>query len=501
MSLDTRTPVIVGASQMTRHPDPGSDLSTLTEPVDMMAEVLRLAALDSGGARLLESASSLRVVSPLSWRYQNAVALLADRLGIRPREELLTTTGGNSPQMLVNDACRAIARGEHDIVLVAGAEAMYTRRIARGRGGGERLSWSEQSADIGEPRMIGTDKPGMHDLEAAASLLLPVHFYPLFENALRAAAGEGIDEHQSRVARLWSVFSEVASRNPHAWSRRALSPREIETPSQDNRMIAFPYPKLMTANIQTDQAAALVICSAEAARSAGVPSDRWVFPLSGAEANDHWYVSNRADLHSSPAIAATGRAALGLAAADIDDVAHIDLYSCFPSSVEISAAELGLPLDDRARPLTVTGGLGFAGGPGNNYVTHSIAAMVDVLRGDPGSLGLVTALGWFATKHSVGLYSTSPSAEGYRYSSPQEEVDALPSRAVVPNYEGTAVVETYTVTYERDGSASLGLVACLVGDGSRAWGQVRDPGLLGEMTTVEQCGRKARMSDGLVELL
>ena len=152
-------------------------------------------------------------------------------------------------------------------------------------------------------------------------------------------------------------------------------------------MIAYPYTKLLTANMQVDQGAAIIMCSAAAAAAAGIPRDRWVFPLAGADADDHWFLSHRLDFHSSPAIRLAGASALSLAGAAIDDVAHVDLYSCFPSAVEIAAAELGLPDDDPARPLTVTGGLTFGGGPGNNYGTHAVASMVGVLRADPGFAG------------------------------------------------------------------------------------------------------------------
>src|SRR5205807_1630523 len=232
---------------------------------------------------------------------------------------------------------------------------------------------------------------------------------------------ESIDDHQARVGLLWSRFSEVAAANPHAWSREARTPDDIATVTAENRMIGFPYTKAMNANLDTDQAAALIVCSVEAARAAGVPEDRWVFPWAGADVHDHWWVSERADLHSSPAIRAAGRAVFGLAGIGIDDVAHVDLYSCFPSAVQIAAAELGLGLEEPDRPLTVTGGLTFAGGPGNNYATHSIATMVQRLRSSPGSHGLVTALGWFVTKHAMGVYSTTP-PDGYRRGSPQDEV-------------------------------------------------------------------------------
>jgi acetyl-CoA C-acetyltransferase len=240
------------------------------------------------------------------------------------------------------------------------------------------------------------------------------------------------------------------------------------------------------------------MCSVAAAEAAGVPRDRWVFPQSGADAHDHYWVSERADLHSSPAIRYNGRAALELAGIGIDDVAHVDLYSCFPSAVQIGAAELGLSLD---RPLTVTGGLGFAGGPGNNYSTHAIATMVDVLRRDPGAYGLVTALGWYITKHAAGVYSTAAPAGGFRAASPQAEIDALPRCDFVAEHEGDVGVESYTVMHERDGSPSLGIVACRLPDGRRAWANIRDVDTLAEMMRREPCGQRGRLRpDGTLEL-
>src|SRR5690606_6315586 len=139
-----------------------------------------------------------------------------------------------------------------------------------------------------------------------------------------------------------------------------------------------------------EQSAALILCSAERAAALGVPRDRWVFPLAGTQAHDTYAVSHPHDLVSSGAIRLAARGLFALAGRSVDEVAHADLYSCFPSAVQIAAAEIGLGLD---RPLTVTGGLSFAGGPWNDYVTHAIATMVGVLRADPGALGLVTANG------------------------------------------------------------------------------------------------------------
>ncbi|MEY2477847.1 MAG: acetyl-CoA C-acetyltransferase [Actinomycetota bacterium] len=494
MPLDPRTPVIVGVGQTLRRLDTAAEA---TEPVDMMVDALRVAADDAGvGAALLERADSVRVIEVLSWRYANPGLLVAERVGASPRQLVKSTTGGNSPQMVLNDAAAAIQQGDLDVVLIAGAEAMRTRFLARKTK--EWLEWTAQPAETPAPVVLGNDGAGTNDVEMARAMALPTQVYPIFENALRVAAGESVDEHQEKVARLWAAFSEVGARNPHAWTPTARSAEEIRTVTADNRMIGFPYPKYMNSNLQTDQAAAVVLCSVEAARALGIPEERWVFPWAGADAHDHWWVSERADLHSSPAIGASGRTVFEMAGRDVDDVAHVDVYSCFPSAVQIGAAELGLSLD---RQLTVTGGLCFAGGPGNNYVTHSIASMADTLRADPGSLGLVTALGWYVTKHSIGLYSTEPPAGPYRRASPQAEVDALPRRGYTGDYDGPVTVESFTVMHERDGSPSLGIVACLLPDGQRAWGNVREEGALKSLLADDPIGAKGQLrKDGTLEL-
>ncbi|MBV9040554.1 MAG: acetyl-CoA acetyltransferase [Acidimicrobiia bacterium] len=492
MAIDPRTPVVVGVAQTLRRPE---DPATSTSPVDMMADVLRLAADDAGpGSSLLARADSVRIVSMLSWRYSDPGSMVAARLGASPRQTVVTTAGGNSPQALLNNTAVAIQDGELDVALIAGAEAMYTR--LRSRKAKIHLDWEQQPADVEPTFVLGEDRPGVSDLEMARSIMLPIQVYPVFENALRAAAGESIDEHQQKIAALWSRFSSVAARNPHAWFRDEKTADEIGTVTAENRWIGFPYPKAMNANLDTDQSAALIVCSVEAARAAGVPEDKWVFPWSGSDAHDHWFVSERDNLHSSPAIRLNGQQALSLAGIGIDDVAHVDLYSCFPSAVQIGAQELGLGLDEPDRPLTVTGGLSFAGGPGNNYVTHSIAAMVDVLRADPGSLGLCTALGWYVTKHAIGAYSTEPPPNGFRHAHPQDEVDALPRREAVADYDGPVTIDSYTVMHERDGEPAMGIVACLLPDGRRTWAHTTEPGLMKSMTLEEFVGRPATVKSG-----
>jgi acetyl-CoA C-acetyltransferase len=518
MALDPRTPVVVGVGQAMTPADAALDPTERPEPVMLMTTALRTAAEDCDGAspggaapagtELVRRADSLRVVLPLGWHSTNPAVEVAERLGFpageEPPELMLSTIGGNMPQAMMHDACVSIAKGDLDVVLVTGAEAMYARALSRRQAGAAPLSWAELPAGAPEPVRFGVDRPGASELEISRGVLLPVHAYPLFENALRAANDWTLAEHAEHIGALWSRFSTVAAANPNAWIQMARSAHEIVTPTPQNRMVSFPYPKLCTANMQVDQGAGYIVCSVEAARSAGVPEERWVFPLSGADGNDHWFISNRDELHRSPAIRLAGRAALELAGVGIDDIAFVDLYSCFPAVVQMAAAELGLRLDDADRPLTLTGGLTFGGGPGNNYTSHGIAQTIAALRGEPGSAALVTGLGWYATKHAVGIYASRPPTGGegtFAWRNVQPEVDALPARVVDPGVTGEVEVETYTVTFDREGAPERGIVACRTRDGARAWGSTSDADALGQLCAEDPIGRTVALdADGIVGL-
>jgi acetyl-CoA C-acetyltransferase len=496
MPIDPRTPVLVGAGQsQQRVEDPAAAL----EPIDLLAEAARAADADArSGRSLLATVDTVAVIDMLSWKYPDPGALLARRVGASPRATIITTVGGNTPQLLVNRLATEITRGERDAVLLGGAECVSTRWRARRAEPKAWLQWSEPD-DPPATEVWGDDRPGSSPYEMAHLALAPTQVYPLLETALRAAAGRGIDEHQRFTSELWSGFAAVAAGNPHAWSRTAYTAEEIRTVSSTNRMVTFPYPKRMCANIDVDQAAALLLCSYEAARAAGVPDERMVFPLSGADAHDHYFFSERDSLAESPAIRLAGAAALDAAGIGMDDVARFDLYSCFPAAVELAMKAYGLrgPSGGDERALTLTGGLGFAGGPGNNYSTHGIAMAVDACRSEPGSVSLVTALGWYATKHSVGLYSTTPpGGEGFVAVDPartQRAVDALPSRAPAGTVDGEVVVEATSVIFERDGSPSLGIITALTPTGDRALANSRDKDALQSMCAEPWEGRTVRL--------
>ena len=494
--------MIVGVGQAEqRHDDPEAAL----EPIDLLAHAARAADADARAA-LLASVDTVAVVSIVSWPYPDPGTLLARRLGLGGvRRTMTSTLGGNSPQLLVNALVPQIEDGGTDVVLLGGAECVYTRWRAR-REPKTWLPWT-LAEDPPCPIVVGDDRAGSSDYELAHGAAAPTQIYPLFETALRASAGHGVDEHQVAVSELWARFAAVAAGNPHAWSRRAWTAEQIRTVTPDNRLVAFPYPKRMCANIDVDQAAAILLCSYETAKAAGVSDDRLVFPRSGADAHDHFYWSERDRLDRSPAIAAAGHGALTAAGASVDDVARFDLYSCFPSAVQIAERELGLTspagrTDDR--PRTVTGGLGFAGGPANNYPTHAIAAMVDACRADPGSVGYVSALGWYVTKHSIGCYSTSPPVDRFGRVDPaatQRSVDAQPRRATAGAYDGTMTVEATSVLFERDGTPSLAILSGITSDGRRALATTRDPEVMAAITTDPWEGRTVPVTtDGSTNL-
>jgi acetyl-CoA C-acetyltransferase len=336
-----------------------------------------------------------------------------------------------------------------------------------------------------------------HPAEVVAGIAMPVQVYPIFETALRAAAGRSPGDHLDHIAHLWAGFSAVAVGNEYAAVRDGFTADEIATPTSDNRWIGYPYTKWLVSNDRVDQAAGLVMCSVEKAELLGIPRDRWIFPLAGTDTAEPT-VSLRQDLHRSPAMAVGGGRCLGLADVDIDDIAHLDIYSCFPSAVQIAATELGIGLD---RQLTVTGGLTFAGGPWNNYVGHSIATMVDVLRNDPGSLGLVTANGGLISKHAFGLYSTEPPASGFRHDSPQALVDTAPHRDVVTDHTGLVTVEAYTVMHSRDNEPERALVAALTEDGHRTWATSDDADVMALLVAEEGCGHPGEVTEGTIVLV
>jgi acetyl-CoA C-acetyltransferase len=490
-----RIPVVIASGQALERRE-------LVTPVDLMVRACDAALAEA--PRLRDRIDRLTVVDVMTKVGPAPATELAGRLGLGEgvvRE--VTTVGGNTPQWLVSRAASAIAAGDLSVTLIAGAEAIRSSRARRAQG----LPRDEGVQDLAPDTRVGDDLPGFGPAELAVSLLAPVHVYPLFENVLASRAGHDAAAHRAAIGRLMAPFTEVAAANPYAWFPEVRTAEELATPSPDNRIVCEPYTKRMTAFLGSDQSAALIVCSLAAARRAGV-ADRAVFVWAGAEAVDVRFVASRPDPGRSPAIRAAGTALFEAASTaagrivGVDDLARMDLYSCFPSAVQMGAEALGIALDD-TRGLTVTGGLPYFGGPGNNYTTHGIATLCDLLRhGDGGTrLGLATGLGWFVTKHALGLYGSSPPPAGFRRgdtTADQAVIDAsavdVAERLASPE---TATVVAATVWRDNDGTAAGAPVVARLADGRHmavapadeevvaAMGTTDMPGLVGGSVVVQ----------------
>ncbi len=483
-------PVIVGVAQVSQRED---DPLVARSPLDLMVDAVSQAALDSGNPEIVKSINSIRVVRGL-WGYQNPAQCIAEKLDLTQIETGLTSLGGNYVQTLANQSFLDIQSGHLDTIVLTGAECGRTQ--SRARSAGLTLDWNPVSATPGQDPIgkalgvtqpdifIGSHRNTRHEAELQRGIRHPIQYYPLFEIALRSAAGETVSTHLEKIAKLWAGFSTIAKNNPDAWIQREFSAQEIATVTEFNRPVSLPYPKLMNSNNSVDQGAALIVTSSTRAKQLGIPRNRWIYPQASTEAWDHLHVSERDNLYSSPAIRLAAARLFELTNLDSESFDYIDLYSCFPSAVQIAANEIGLTLD---QPLTVTGGLTFAGGPWNNYVMHAIARTATLLRSNPESRALVTANGGLLTKHALCIYSGAPPQQPFTWANLQKDVDTLYRRPVKTRHEGEATIETYTVMYDSQ-SPTVAHAACLLDDGQRTWANILDPDIIASMITSEFCG-------------
>jgi acetyl-CoA C-acetyltransferase len=484
--------VLIGAAQWSLRSE---DVRAAPDPLTMLEGVARAAAADAGLAgNALARLDTLGLVDVLGWRVRNGPRLLAERLGAHPARELTSGIGGEAPLVLLAHAAGAIAAGHSRLALVVGGNLYDT--LTRARRAGIAIDWP--SGGEGTPTCLGGFRPGSSEREIRYGLAMPSDIYPLFENALRARRGLDLAAHRIGMGRLMSRFTDVAARNPHAWFPVARSAEELVTVTAENRMVAFPYPKYLNAVLQTDQAAAVLLASPEEVRALGVPEERLVHFQGGDRAQEEiWFPTERPRLDESPALARAARGALTRAGAELGEIDVFDLYSCFPSAVEMACEMLGLGEDD-PRGFTVTGGLPYAGGPGNAYTLHAVAALMDRLRERPGSLGLVTGNGWYLTKHSACVLASRP-PQARRAGGPvAPAAKATPAGTAPPRLveeaRGRARIVTYTVVYDRAGAPARGIVVGDLEDGGRFLAHTPDDGaVLEELVTREGVGRAGRV--------
>ena len=417
--------VITGWGQATQRKDAAPPWA---DPIDLMEQ----AARDAGklaGTGSLENLDAILVVRTQSRALDAPEREIARRLGASPRVARVSGIGGQVPQQFVNQAAGMLARGEVESVLICGAETYYPRTEDAVRGEGALIQGIPDDYDA-------EDAVGANALENLHGMSLPIHGFPLFENALWAASGLGKAEWLNKVGTLWSGFSAVAANHPNAWTREAQPVERIITPTPDNRPICYPYTKRMVSLVMADIGAAIILTTADrAARRPGGAATP-VYFLGGGMAKDRQrFMIDKEDYTRSPAlIKASAKAEIrsGLRAADIE---CFDLYSCFPCAVSVARKHLGLG-DDDPRPLSQTGGLGFFGGPGSNYALHGIASMAETLASGRYATGMTTALGWFMHKYAVGVYGTSPGRADLREAD-LSTVDLDPSRFEVTTLCGT----------------------------------------------------------------
>jgi acetyl-CoA C-acetyltransferase len=505
------TPILIGGGQFTQRTAREGKVAESLSPIAMMEKAARAALADAGRTdaliKAIDTVCAVRFTMDSSdvgraqaRQFRNPALSLAKRIGADPRRTIYTAIGGNTPQWLVSRTAEEIANGHCDVALLAGAEYLASALTAMKQG--IALDWAKGAdSDPGsDPEEIGEMRPGVNAYEKSYALNFPVNVYPLFENAIRGAKGRDVAAHLTAMGKLFSPFSKVASENPYSWFPTYRSAEEIATPGEKNRFVGFPYTKYLNAVIEVDQAAAVIMTSVDRARELGIPEKNWVYLHGCADASEIWNVTERVNYFTSPAIRMIGKKAFAMAGLDVGDLAYIDLYSCFPSAVELACQELGIAEDD-PRGLTVTGGLPYFGGAGNDYVMHSIVTMLGKLRAQPGAFGLCTGNGWYVTKHSAGIYSTKPTKGRWHREDPksyQKEIDAEAHPEVTEKPEGRAKIETYTVVMDRRGKR-FGIVVGRLEDGTRFLANTPDDdatldwmmreemlGRTGTVTTTEQ---------------
>jgi len=452
-------PVIVGVGQCNDRP---ANLQEGLNSTGLMEKALRLADIDAGRGWLADI-DSLAVVKQISWPNLGDIATdLSSRFQAHPRFSTTTPeASGDSPIRLLNDAANLIGCGSIKVAAIVGGEALRTA-----------AQLAKAAAAVGE----AADYDPLRDASAEVyapgyrekyGLAVPTDVYPLYENAGRKFYGQTLAEGQAESATIWSNFAEVAKHNPAAWLRKGAAAEEICTPSLSNRPIAHPYTKLMVANSSVNQGAGFIVTSLAEARRRGVAESKIIYVGLGASAHEPEDVLARDRFFHSVSMETSINTALRLNDLQPQDLSFVELYSCFPCVPKMARRILSWPASE---PATVSGGLTFGGGPIGNYMSHTVASMVEKLRIE-GRHGLLFANGGLATHNHTIILSNSP-VEGAEF--PQDydyQAQADSKRGKIPvvieEYVGPATLETYTVLYNRDGSARSGVVVARTPEGAR----------------------------------
>ena len=489
-------PVVVGVAQAAN-----KDPERIVHPVDLIEAVAR-AAEDDAAARLLDRVDGVYTTPVSVFSTTRPADELAERLGLSAGGRVESPYSGSAPQQMLAAACDEIASGRMRAALVAGgiADASYRRAREAGRdpAAPPTAVWSQGSKQSEEySRHPRFDHGQFPRGEMAAGLTNPVGHFAMIESVLAAEAGHAPDERRRWLGGLMAPFTEVAARRPAlAWFPTARRPDELSTVTAVNRMVAQPYPKLMTSFPTVDLAAAVLVTSEEEADRAGVPGDRRVYPWAAASSHETRAPSQRSDIGRTPALTAAVRSVLAATGMDAGDIDLVDVYSCFPSAVQLGAAALGV--DPESRPLTVTGGLPYFGGPGASYVCHALVTLVEELRAGRGRTAIAIGLGGMAGRFAAGLYSPAPPDREWTNDTGAEGSLDVEDQGVELDLSrsGPARVEAMTVLYDREAGPTEAPVFARFADGRRTAARLARPELARELDGTSLVGQVVEVMAG-----
>ena len=470
MPIDAdRMPVIVGVGEVKDRP---ADPLDGQEPATLATRALRLAEADAGAA-LLHRLDSLDVVGVVSWPYDDLPGLLADAVGATPARLQHGPIGGHTPVRFIHEAAQRIARGESTVAAICGAESSHTAAMAARRN--HVLPWSQPAGGYqGNTKgwLPARNRDYLHPLARRHGITEPITVYPLYEGATAASWGQTPAEAAAESAAVWAGLSRVAAANPNAWLQQARTEADIATVSAANRIIAWPYPKLMVANPAVNQGAAVLLTSLATARAAGIAEEQLVHVHGGAAAAEPMDWTQRDSfVHAAGQEVVLG-AMLQDLAGDAGRLRAVELYNCFPVVPKLASRQLGLP---PGSPVTVAGGMTFHGAPLNNYMTHAAAACVRALRVSVG-VGLLYGQGGYLTWHHALLLGREPATLDVilRPFDLQAMADQRrsPPPVIAEEASGQAMLEAFTIPFRPDGQPDFGFTVLRLPGGSRTLARV-----------------------------
>ncbi len=483
-----RRVVVAGWGQITQ---PKELNSTPQDPMDLMKQASNRAAKIMVSKKVLTALDGIMVVRTLSHHYTAPARQLARGLGATPKFTHVSGIGGNSPQTMINIAAGMIARNELDSVLIVGAEAYVQREKNQ-----EKV---ESALFRGIPKDYpGDDLIGSTPLENLHGIEHPMQGFPLFETALWAASGIDLQPYLMRIGQMWSKFSKIAVDHPYAWTKSMKTPEKIITPGPTNRPVAFPYTKYMNSFVTVDQGAAIILMSEETAKKYSQKDRQTVYFLGGGYAEDRQrFMIEKSDFTSSPPLKAAVEKALERSCMPLKNLDCFDLYSCFPCAVSIAKKMIGIT-DDDTRPLTLTGGLGFFGGPGNNYSLHGVATLAEKISFGEKSNGLVTALGWFMHKHAAGVYGSKPLKGEFKDHDIADQKNSFAGNDPVrikDQVNGSGTIETYTIIYTGNHDPSYAVLYGKTRDNFRFIARTPNhPDIFKQLTSENMVGQKVNIA-------